>query len=54
MEKPDTHGRVKAAKVFNILPSFHSLPHQILHVLNEDIGAIDENLPGNADKTQFH
>jgi len=49
MEKPDSNGRVKAMKVFDIMPSFQALPHQILHVLNEDIGALDENLPANSD-----
>jgi hypothetical protein len=49
MEKPDSHGKVKAMKVFDIIPSFQSLPHHILHVLNEDIGALDENLDEGAD-----
>jgi hypothetical protein len=56
MEKPDSKGRIKAMKVFDIMPSFQALPHQILHVLNEDIGALDENLPAKSDqlKKQFH
>ena len=56
MDKPDSNGRVKAMKVFDIMPSFQALPHQILHVLNEDIGALDENLPAKSDliKKQFH
>jgi hypothetical protein len=56
MDKPDSNGRVKAMKVFDIMPSFQALPHQILHVLNEDIGALDENLPTNSEllKSHFH
>ena len=56
MVKPDSKGHVKAMKVFDIMPSFQALPHQILHVLNEDIGALDENLPAKSDqlRKQFH
>jgi hypothetical protein len=54
MEKPDSDGRVKAMKVFDIIPSFQALPHQILHVINEDIGTIDENLGEGVDKQKFH
>ena len=52
MEKPGS--TLKAMKVFDIVPSFQALPHQILHVLNEDIGALDENLDAAADKKLFH
>ena len=45
MEKPDSHGRLKAAKVFDIVPSFTAMPQQILHVLNEDMAEVESNLP---------
>lgn len=48
MRKPGS--TLKAMKVFDIMPNFQSLPHQILHVLNEDIGALDENLESGTDK----
>ena len=52
MEKPGS--TLKAMKVFDIMPNFQALPQQILHVLNEDIGAIEENLDADADKKQFY
>ena len=45
MEKPDSHGRLRAAKVFDIVPSFSAMPQQILHVLNEDMAEVESNLP---------
>jgi hypothetical protein len=47
MDKPDTHGRVKAAKVFDIIPNFQAMAHSMLHVKNEDV-EIEENMPHNA------
>ena len=45
MVKPGTNGKVTAAKVFNIMPSFQSLPLKILHVINDDAKAIEEDMP---------
>lgn len=45
IEKPDSHGRLKAAKVFDIVPAFTAMPQQILHVLNEDMAEVESNLP---------
>ena len=43
--KPDSHGRLRAAKVFDIVPSFSAMPQQVLHVLNEDMAEVESNLP---------
>ena len=45
MVKPGTNGKVTAAKVFNIMPSFESIPLKILHVINDDLQAIEEDMP---------
>lgn len=45
MVKPGSNGKITAAKVFNIMPSFQSLPLKILHVINDDANAIEEDMP---------
>lgn len=45
MAKPDTNGRVAAKRVYDIKPMFQALHQKVLHVLNDDQGALNENLP---------
>ena len=51
MEKPDTKGKVTAKRVFNLFPSMQTIPLKtsVLHVMNDDIEAIEEKV---ADETQ--
>ena len=50
MEKPDTKGKVTAKRVFNLFPSMQTIPLKtsVLHVMNDDIEAIEEKV---ADET---
>ena len=45
MVKPGSNGEVKAAQVFDVFPSFHVMPHKLIHVMNDDQAALEENLP---------
>lgn len=45
MVKPDSNGKVIAAKVYDVKPFFKALQHKIIHVLNEDDNVLTENLP---------
>lgn len=51
IEKPDTKGKVTAKRVFNLFPSMQTIPLKtsVLHVMNDDIEAIEEKVP---DETQ--
>lgn len=44
MQKPGSKG-VTAKGVYSVNPALLSLPHKILHVINEDISAIEDNMP---------
>lgn len=46
MEKPESKGKVTAKRVFNLFPSMQTIPlkNQILHVMNDDIEAIEEKV----------
>jgi hypothetical protein len=45
MEKPGSNGQITAKSVFSLNPNFLSLPHRILHVVNDDRMALEDKLP---------
>ena len=52
MSKPGSGGKVTAAQVLDIFPSFQAMPHKILHVINDDQAVLEENLPLDLDANQ--
>ena len=45
MVKPGTDGRVTAKKVHAFIPHFQALPLKVMQVVNDDVGALEENIP---------
>ena len=45
MAKPGSNGTITAKKVFSFNPSLLTLPHKILHVINDDSNAMEDKMP---------
>ncbi len=45
MVKPGSNGKITARNVLNIVPSFQAMPLKLLYVINDDMNAIEENMP---------
>ena len=45
MAKPGSNGTITAKKVFSFNPSLLTLPHKILHVINDDCNAMEDKMP---------
>jgi predicted ATPase len=45
MAKPGSNGRVTAKRVHSFIPHFQSLPLKVIQVVNDDVAALEENLP---------
>ena len=45
MSKPGSNGAVTAKTVFSLNPSLITLPHKILHVINDDSTAVEDKMP---------
>lgn len=44
MVKPGSNGKVFAKNTYTVLPLFKSLSSKVVHVINEDCAAIEDNL----------
>jgi hypothetical protein len=45
MVKPGSDGKVVAKKVHTLIPNFSALSLNMMTLYNEDVGALEENLP---------
>jgi len=49
MTKPGSNGKITAKNVFKLNPSLVTLPHRILHVINDDVTALEDKMPVRED-----
>jgi hypothetical protein len=43
--KPGSNGKIVAKRVFEVGPLLNAIPHKVIHVINDDCQAVDENIP---------
>ena len=45
MAKPGSNGTVTAKRVFVVKPMLQALPYKLYHVINDDQGILEDNMP---------
>jgi len=45
MVKPGSNGNVTAKRVYELKPMLQTIPHKIIHVINDDSQVLEDNMP---------